>query len=92
MCHGMKLYERVVGNRLRESVDISSRQYGFQPGKSIFYNRTHLYSSDDARKVHGEAERISSDVCRCGEGIQQSTQIVDLVDIEKRRSRGSQSM
>ena len=34
MCHGMKLYKRMVENRLRKTVDISSRQYGFQPGKS----------------------------------------------------------
>ena len=34
MRHGMKLYERVVENRLKETVDISSRQYGFQSGKS----------------------------------------------------------
>ena len=34
MCHGRKLYERVMENRLRETADISSRQYGFQPGKS----------------------------------------------------------
>ena len=34
MCHGMKLYERVVENRLSERADISNGQYGFQPGKS----------------------------------------------------------
>ena len=34
MCHGMKLYERLVEDRLRQVVEISSTQYGFQQGKS----------------------------------------------------------
>ena len=34
MCHGMKLYERLVEDRLRQVIKISSTQYGFQQGKS----------------------------------------------------------
>ena len=34
LCHAMKLYERMVENRLRKQIDISSNQYGFKPGKS----------------------------------------------------------
>ena len=34
LCHAMKLYERMVENRLRKQIDISSNQYGFIPGKS----------------------------------------------------------
>ena len=34
MCHGMKLYERLVEDRLRQVIEISSAQYGFQQGKS----------------------------------------------------------
>ena len=34
MCHGMKLFERLVGDRLRQVIEISSTQYGFQQGKS----------------------------------------------------------
>ena len=34
MCHGMKLYERLVEDRLRQVIQISSTQYGFQQGKS----------------------------------------------------------
>ena len=34
MCHGMKLYERLVEDRLRQVIEISSTQYGFQQGKS----------------------------------------------------------
>ena len=30
----LKLWERVVESRLRKMVDISEKQYGFQPGKS----------------------------------------------------------
>ena len=34
ICHGMKLYERLVEDRLRKLVENSSTQYGFQHGKS----------------------------------------------------------
>ena len=34
MCHGMKLFERLVEDRLRQVIEISSTQYGFQQGKS----------------------------------------------------------
>ena len=34
MCHDMKLYERLVEDRLRQVIEISSTQYGFQQGKS----------------------------------------------------------
>ena len=34
MCHSMKLYERVHGNRLRNIVSISEEQFGFVKGKS----------------------------------------------------------
>ena len=33
LSHTLKLWERVVENRLRTMVNISERQYGFQPGK-----------------------------------------------------------
>ena len=34
LSHTLKLLERVVESRLRKMVNISERQYGFQPGKS----------------------------------------------------------
>ena len=34
MCHSMKLYERIIENRLRNMVDISEHQFGFMKGKS----------------------------------------------------------
>ena len=34
LCHAMKLYERMVANRLRKKIEIYSNQYGFSPGKS----------------------------------------------------------
>jgi len=34
LSHCLKLWERVVENRIRGLVKISDRQYGFQPGKS----------------------------------------------------------
>ena len=34
MCHGMKLFERLVEDRLRHVIEISGTQYEFQQGKS----------------------------------------------------------
>ena len=34
MCHSMKLYDRIMENRLRNVVDISEHQFGFMKGKS----------------------------------------------------------
>ena len=34
MCHSMKLYERIIENRLRNVVNISEHQFGFMKGKS----------------------------------------------------------
>ena len=34
LSHTLKLWERVVESRLRKMVNISEKQYGFQPGKS----------------------------------------------------------
>ena len=36
MSHTLKLWERVVESRLTKMVNISERQYGFQPGKPLF--------------------------------------------------------
>ena len=33
MCHIMKLWERVIENRLRQNVKISENQFGFMPGR-----------------------------------------------------------
>ena len=33
-CLGMKLYERLAEDRLRQVIEIISTQYGFQQGKS----------------------------------------------------------
>ena len=32
---GMKMYERILGRRLREVIKIDERQCGFMPGKEI---------------------------------------------------------
>ena len=34
MSHTMKLWERVIGNRLRKERHISKNQFGFMPGRS----------------------------------------------------------
>ena len=34
MCHGMKLYERLMEDRLRQVIEFSSTQNGFQQGNS----------------------------------------------------------
>jgi hypothetical protein len=34
ICHSMKLYERIIENRLRKIVKISEEQFGFMKGKS----------------------------------------------------------
>ena len=33
MSHTMKIWERIIETRLRNSVQISKQQYGFMPGK-----------------------------------------------------------
>ena len=38
MCHSMKLYERVHGNRLRNIVSISDEQFGIVKGNSTTYS------------------------------------------------------
>ena len=35
MCHTMKLWERVIEQRLRHETTISKNQFGFMPGRSI---------------------------------------------------------
>ena len=35
MSHTMKVWERIIKARLRDSVEISKQQYGFMPGKGI---------------------------------------------------------
>ena len=34
MCHSMKLWERLIEARLRQTTSIDNTQYGFRPGKS----------------------------------------------------------
>ena len=65
MCHGMKLFERLVEDRLRQVIEISSTQYGFQQGKSttepIFALRMmqekHLEKRQDLHMIFVDLEK-----------------------------------
>ena len=61
MCHGTKRYERLVEDRLRQVIEISSTQYGFQQGKSttepIFALRI-VYITDERKHIISEPKRI----------------------------------
>ena len=51
----MKLWERVIGRRLRKDISISKNQFEFMPGKSIteaIYFRRRLMGLYRDRKVH----------------------------------------
>ena len=55
MCHGMKLFERLVEDILRQVIEISSTQSGYQQGKSTTepISRT----TNDARKTFGKKDK-----------------------------------
>ena len=54
MCHSLKIYERVLGHRLREMVKISEEQFEFMKGRSttdpIFALRQLQYEFREGQK------------------------------------------
>ena len=59
MCHGTKLYERLVEDRLRQ--EISSTQYGFQQGKST---TEPIFALRMMQEKHLEKRKNLHDLCR----------------------------
>ena len=68
MCHGMKLYERLVEDRLRQVIEISSTQYGFQQSTTepIFALRMmqekHLEKRKNLHMIFVAYDRVPRDI------------------------------
>ena len=62
ICHGMKLHERLVEDRLRQVIEISSTQYGFQQAKST---TEPIFALRMVQEKHLEKRKKSTyDLCR----------------------------
>ena len=87
LSHTLKLWERVVENRLKKMVNISERQYGFQPGKSTIQP---LFSLRMLQEKHREfGKELHNGVCGPGKGLRQGAKGANLVLAQtKRCSRG----
>ena len=66
MCHGMKLYERLVEDILRQVIEISSNRYGFQLGKSTTES---IFALRMTQEKHLEKARSTRDRCRSRKSI-----------------------
>ena len=62
MCHGIKLYDRLVEDRLRQVIEISSTQYGFQQGKSTTEPIVALRMMQE--KHLEKRQNLHNDLCR----------------------------
>ena len=86
LSHTLKLWERVVESRLRKMVNISERQYGFQPGKSTIQQLFCLRMLQEKQRVWKGA---ACGVCGPGKGIRQGAKGANMVLAQtKRCSRG----
>ena len=88
LSHTLKLWERVVESRLRKMVNISERQYGFQPGKSTIQPLFCLIT-DATRKTQRVWKGAACGVCGPGKGLRQGAKGANMVLAQtKRCSRG----
>ena len=69
LSHTLKLWERVVESRLRKMVNISERQYGFQPGKSTIQPLFGLRVLQCTRKTQSVWKGAACGVCGSGKGL-----------------------
>ena len=65
LSHTLKLWERVVESRLRKMVNISERQYGFQPGKSTIQPLFCLRMLQEKHREFGKELHV----CGPGKGL-----------------------
>ena len=56
MSHTIKLWERMIEARLREITNIADNQFGFRPGKSIYY-RTDIRIENATGEIQREKQR-----------------------------------
>ena len=66
MCHGMKLYERLVENRLRQVLEISNTQYGLQRGMSTIEP---IFALRMMQEKHFEKRQNLHDLCRSRKSV-----------------------
>ena len=86
LSHTLKLWERVVESRLRKMVNISERQYGFQPGKSTIQP---LFCLRMLQEKHRVWKGAACCVCGRGKGLRQGAKGANMVLAQtKRCSRG----
>ena len=67
MSQTLKVWERVVEVRLRQTTSISEEQFGFMPGKVD--NRTHVHCEANDGKVQSKEEGSAYGICGSGEGV-----------------------
>ena len=66
MCQGMKLYGRLVEDRLRQFIEISSTQYGVKQGK---YTTEPIFAIRMMQEKHLEKRQNLHDLCRSRKGV-----------------------
>ena len=66
MSHTMKLWERIIENRIREIVELRNIQFEFRRGMSTTVNRTNICTENITRKVPRKKEGMDVYVyCIC---------------------------
>lgn len=63
---GMKVYEKILENKLRRRIEIDQYQYGFCPGRSTTEG---IFVETATRKVCTHEEEDIPHICGFGEGI-----------------------
>jgi len=64
----LKVYERVIERRIRETVDIHSKQFGFMPGRGTI-DPIFILRHASAGKDSGREQKTILDICGFGESF-----------------------